>query len=424
MDILIKNVTIVTDEDIIDEGYILIKDQIIKDIGSGQYENKNKDIRVIDGKGHCAIPGLVNCHTHAAMTMLRGYGEGLPLMRWLNEKIWPMESKFKEKHIIMGTKLAAIEMLRTGTTTFNDMYFMQENVFQVCQQLNMRTVLGIPLIGDAWQVQLKAAMELSNYIDKYDNKKLVKSMLAPHSPYTLSTSALTEIAVAAKVYNKNIHIHIAETEDEINIIKDRDGKTPCELLLDTGIFDNKVVGAHCVHLSDDDINILKRKDISPVYNPQSNMKLASGVSRMYEMYEKGINVCIGTDGCSSNNNLNMFEEMKTGSLLQKLWYKDATVMDGRVMMKMATENGAKALGYENLGKLKKGFLADVVLLNMNTANMCPTYDLHSNLVFSASGNEVDTVIVNGEIVMDKGQFVSIDEEKIIFEADKLCKELV
>lgn len=426
MDILIKNVTIVRcGEETIYHGYILVRNGIINEIGDGEYEVEDKcNIKVIDGKDHCALPGLINCHTHGAMTLLRGYGEGLPLMRWLNEKVWPMENKFNENHISIGTQLAAVEMFRSGTTTFNDMYFFQQTVFEVCEELNIRAVLGIPLIGDAWQKQLENAMELSDFIEKNDDKNLVKSMLAPHSPYTLDSSALSEIAKAAKKSNKNIHIHIAETEDEVKIIQNKYGKTPCELLLDTGIFDNNVVGAHCVHLTDQDIKIILDKNVNPVYNPQSNMKLASGVARVNEMLEKGINVALGTDGCSSNNNLNMFEEMQTGSLMQKLWYKDATIMDGATMLKMSTENGARALGYNNLGKLKNGYLADIILLDMNKPNMCPTYDINSNLVYSANGSEVDTVIVNGEIVMEKGEFISIDEEKIIFQCKDLCNKLI
>lgn len=425
MDILIKNVMIIVSKDkIINEGYILSKDGVIYEIGEGKFSKSTDNMKVIDGKGHCAMPGLINCHTHAAMTLLRGYGEGLPLMKWLNEKIWPMESKFKEEHILLGTKLAVIEMLRSGTTTFNDMYFMEERVFDVCEELNMRAVLGIPILGDGWQQQLESTIKLDNYIKKYDKKNLVKSMVAPHSPYTLSFEALCEIGKTAKKYDKGIHIHIAETEDEVNIINDKYKKTPCELLLDSGILENHVVGAHCVHLNDEDIKIIASKNVSTVYNPQSNMKLASGVSRVNEMLNMNINVAIGTDGCSSNNNLNMFEEMQTGSLLQKLWYKDATIMDGQTMLSMATENGAKALGYENLGKIQEGYLSDIVLVNIDKPNMCPVYDIYSNLVYAANGSEVDTVIINGKLVMEKGQFVDIDEEKIVYEGKKLCKELI
>ena len=428
MELLIKDVTIVTmdeDRDVIDEGYIFIKEDRIQSVGKGQFTESLENVQVIDGKGFCAIPGLINCHTHAAMTLLRGYGEGLPLMRWLNEKIWPMESKFQEEHINIGTKLACLEMLRSGTTTFNDMYFMQEEVFKVAEEFNIRAVLGLPIIGEGWQEQLKSALKLNNNLmSNTSNSKMVKTMLAPHSPYTLSYDALKEIGASAKAEKVGIHIHVAETVDEINIIKEKYNKTPCELLEETGVFHSKVIAAHCVHLSDSDIELIKMKDVSAVYNPQSNMKLASGVARIVDFLDKGINVCLGTDGTSSNNNLNMFEEMETGALLQKLWYKDPTKLDGKTVLAMATVNGAKALSYDNLGTIKEGNLADIVLLNLNKHTFIPLHDIYSNMVFSANGSEVETVIVNGRVVMEKGKFKTIDEEKILFECNKLCRELI
>jgi len=428
MGLLIKDVTIVTmdkDRDVIKEGYIFINEDRIQSVGTGQFAGSIENVQIIDGKGYCAIPGLINCHTHAAMTLLRGYGEGLPLMRWLNEKIWPMEGKFKEKHINIGTKLACLEMLRSGTTTFNDMYFFQEEVFKVAEEFNIRAVLGLPIIGEGWQEQLKGALMLNNNLmSNTSSSKIAKTMLAPHSPYTLSYDALKEIGSLAKEKNIGIHIHVAETVDEINIIKEKYNKTPCELLTETGVFDSKVVAAHCVHLTDSDIELIKMKDVSAVYNPQSNMKLASGVARIVDFLDKGINVSLGTDGTSSNNNLNMFEEMETGALLQKLWYKDPTKLDGKTVLTMATVNGAKALNYENLGVIKEGNLADIVLLNLNKHTFTPLHDIYSNIVFSANGSEVETVIVNGKVVMEKGEFKTIDEEKILYDCNKLCKELI
>ena len=425
MDLLITNVYIITmDEKVgdIEEGYILVKDNKISKIENGIYQGETENLQIIDGKGSCAMPGLINCHTHSAMTLLRGYGEGLPLMRWLNEKIWPKEATFKEKHIKVGSKLACIEMLRSGTTTFNDMYFMQGEVLKSAHESGIRAVLGLPLIGDAWESQLKDALELMDYVKKeYNNDSMISTKLAPHSAYTLSCDALKTIAAAASDNKQDIHIHVSETKDENNMIMEKYNMTPCELLLDTGIFNNKVVAAHCVHLSDSDIKIIKDNDVSPVYNSQSNMKLASGVARVTEMLEEGINVCIGTDGTSSNNNLNMFEEMETGAMLQNLWYDDTTRINAHDFLKMATVNGARALNIDNLGMLKEGCLADIILINLNRANMQPVYNLYSNLVFSANGSEVETVIINGRIVMNKGEFLNIDEEKVLFECKNICK---
>lgn len=426
MRILIKDAMIATmddNESIINNGYILINDNIIEQVSSGDFTSEYNDIKIIDGKDYCVMPGLVNCHTHAAMTLLRGYGEGLPLMRWLNEKIWPMEAKFTEKHIQLGTELAVIEMLRSGTTTFNDMYFLQNIVKDVVEESGIRAVLGIPLIGDQWEKQLK---EACNFTDKIINEKnnLIDTMFAPHSPYTLTEHALKEISAEAKRYNKGVHIHISETEDENNIINSKYNMTPCEFVEKCGVFENKTVAAHCVHLNESDLDILSNYKVSPVYNPQSNMKLASGAARAVEMLEKDINLCLGTDGTSSNNNLNMFEEMETGAMLQKLHYKDATKFSAKTMLKVSTINGAKALNFEKLGSIKKGYKADMILINLNKPNMIPLYDIYSNVVFSANGSEVEYVIINGKIIMDKGNFVAIDEEKIKYECNKLCKTII
>lgn len=428
MGILIKNISILTmdkENEFIYSGYVLTNGSVISEINSGEYNGSLEQMQVIDGSNKLIMPGLINCHTHAAMTLLRGYGEGLPLMRWLNEKIWPMEGRFKEEHIRAGTELAFIEMIKSGTTAFNDMYFMQDTVMKTAEEFNIRAVLGIPIIGDEWEDQLNSSEKLMGKVkEKYGNEGMISIMLAPHSPYTLTKEALSTIALEAKNWKLDIHIHVAETLDEINIIKEKFKLTPCEYLEDVGILSNKTVCAHCVHLTDRDINILKSNGASAVYNPQSNMKLASGVSRVVDMINAGVNVCLGTDGVSSNNNLNMFEEMETGSLLQKLWYKDTTILDGKTTLKLCTENGASALGIKNCGMLKQGYKADMIILDLDKPNMVPIHDVYSNLVFSANGSEVDTVIINGEIVMEHREFLKIDEEKIIYEFKKRCNELV
>lgn len=426
MSILVENIMIVTmdqEQDVIGKGYILIKDNKIKEVNVGEYLGKEENLYKIDGKDHCAMPGLINAHTHAGMTIFRGYGEGLPLMRWLNEKIWPIESKLKNNHVKIATELAALEMLRSGTTCFNDMYFYEEEVIKVAKEFNIRGVIGVSIMGDNWEHQLKEAIDLDKKI-KEDKSGLIDSMIAPHSPYTLSIDALKTIAKEAKLKNKNIHIHISETQDEVNIIKERYNKTSCELLQDIGIFNSKVAGAHCVYLTDNDMNILKENGASVIYNPQSNMKLASGIARIAEMNDIDINVCLGTDGTSSNNNLNMIEEMETGTILQKLYYKDATKLNAKQVLKMATYNGAMALmNDKKLGKIKEDYLADIVLLDLNKPNMIPINDIHSNIVFSANGSEVDYVIVNGNIVMEKGEFKHIDEEKVLHNFKEMCNDI-
>jgi len=426
MGILIKDVMIASlgsENEVISKGYVLINGDSIAEVSEGGFSGDVDGIRVINGAGYCVMPGLINCHTHMAMTLLRGYGEGLPLMRWLNEKIWPMEAKFGVEHIRVGTNLALVEMLRSGTTTFNDMYFIQEIVKNCAEEYNVRAVLGFPIMGEAWEAQLKGYLKSVQKI-KSEKNDMCKAMLAPHSVYTLSESALKTIAAAARENNCGIHIHISETEDEQDIIKDKYNKTPCQLLLDTGTFEVNTMAAHCVYLSPEDMDIIKSKNVNPVYNPQSNMKLASGTAKIMDMLNKNINVCLGTDGASSNNNLNMFEEMETGALLQKLHYRDTVSLNGKDILKIATINGAKALGFENLGKIEPGYLADLVMINLNKPSMTPVHDIYSNIAFSANGSEVEYVIINGKIVMEKGEFKTIDEEKVIYESNNIVGELI
>ncbi|HSN58031.1 MAG TPA: amidohydrolase family protein, partial [Clostridiaceae bacterium] len=212
-------------------------------------------------------------------------------------------------------------------------------------------------------------------------------------------------------------------EDEQRIVRSKYGKTPSELLLEAGIFDVKTMAAHCVYLTEGDMEIMKRRNVSPVHNPVSNMKLASGIARVSEMLNRGIRVCLGTDGASSNNCLNMFGEMKAGALLQKLTCSDTTVLSGRTMLEIAAANGAEALGFGNLGRIKPGYLADLIMVSMKRPSMVPVHDIHSNLVFSANGSEVEYVIINGKLVMEKGEFSSIDEERVIFDASRIAGNL-
>ncbi len=426
MKILIKDLMIITmdeDREVIDKGYILIKDNIITKVQPGEYKGDTLGMEVIEGKNYCAMPGLINCHAHSAMTLMRGSGEGLPLMQWLEEKVWPMEKKFAEEHIEIGTKLAMIEMLRTGTTTVNDMYFMENIVGKAAKEFGMRAILGTSILGEEWKNQLAYAEKLHKEVYTKDNDML-KTMIAPHSPYTLSEEALKMVGEKSKELGVGIHIHIAETLDEINIIKDKYGLTPCEFLEKCGIFENKTMGAHCVHLNKQDMDIMSAYGVSAIYNPQSNMKLASGIASIVEMIDRDINVCLGTDGACSNNNLNMFEEMETGSMLQNIATMQPSRLSSKLMLSIATLNGAKALNYDNLGKIKEGYTADLIMLNLNKPNMVPAYDIFSNLIFAANGTEVEYVIINGDLIMRKGEFVKIDEEKIIWQCKHLVENLV
>lgn len=424
--ILINDVMIVTMEnrdEIINRGYILIEDGIIKEVIEGEYPNNTSDLKLIDGSGCVAIPGLINCHTHIPMTLLRGYGEGLPLMRWLNERIWPFEAKLNGDDIKIGTELGILEMIKSGTTTFVDMYFFEEVVGRVASDAGIRACLGSPLIGDMWESQLEESIKLK---EVFRNNPLIKVMAAPHSPYTCNKEALKKVGDTARRYDMPVHIHISETEDECNIVNDRYGTTSTRLCEEAGLFDgNSVIAAHCVHMTDEDIEIINKYNVSPAYNPVSNMKLASGMAPVGKMLSKGINVSIGTDGASSNNSLNMLEEMKTAAILQKLSNSDATVLSGYETMKLATVNGARAIGMEGvLGKIKSGYAADIVLLDIRKPHMVPLYDIYSNIVFSAQGGDVKTVLINGRVVMENYDVKFVDEEFVVCRAQGVVEDIL
>lgn len=428
MNILIKNTRILTmdSEDIIENGNILIEGNTIKKVTQEKIDSsveKHMDT-VIEGSGLCSLPGFINCHTHVPMTLLRGEGEGKPLMRWLKESIWPREEKFKKEHIRLGSQLAFVEMIKSGTTTFNDMYLHQRTIIDTAIEAKIRGFFGYTIIGESWEEQLEHSRKLRELIISLSYDRMINYTVAPHSPYMLSEEALKEISFYARDIGAVIHTHIGETLDESEKIKAKYGTSPVKFLERCNMFQNKVVAAHSIYLDEEDMDIYKRYNVSPIYNSQSNMKLASGICKVKDLRDKGINVCMGTDGTSSNNNLNMFEEMETGALLQKVHYNDATIFNGFDMLKMATVNGAEALGLDNAGKIKEGYLADIIMVNLKEAEMIPMKNTLSNIVFSGNGSEVLHSIINGEVVMKDRRMIKVDEEKILYESNKIVEKFI
>ena len=409
MSLLINNVSIITmeNENVIEKGYILINDNKIEAVGNGEYEGAISGLKVINGDGCVAMPGLINMHTHVPMTLLRGYGEGLPLMSWLNDRIWPFEEKMTKEDIYIGSLLGIVEMIKSGTTTFVDMYYHLKEIASAAKDLNVRAFLGNTVIGEDWEEKIEKTISLRDKL----NDDLITVMIAPHAPYTCSSKTLEMVGNIAREKNIPIHIHLSETKDEINTVNKEHKKSPIEYCEEVGLFkDNKVIAAHCVHITEEDMNILKKYNVTVVNNPQSNMKLASGVAPIYKCIEKGINVCIGTDGPSSNNNLNMIEEMQTTSMLQKMISNDPTILDAYSTIELATVNAAKALGMEDsLGKIKEGYLADIILIDMLKPHLIPNFSSYSNIIFSAQGSDVKTVIINGKVVMKNYKLKLIDE---------------
>ncbi|MTI61123.1 MAG: amidohydrolase [Firmicutes bacterium] len=427
MEILIKNIDVIysTNQEMINNGYIIIKDKLITEVGSGYHEDQehNKYDQVIDGREKIALPGLVNCHTHAGMTLLRGYADDLPLNKWLNDKIWPYEAGLNPDDIYWGTMLAIIEMIRTGTTLFADMYFSMDLVAKAVQESGIRAVLSTGLIeANDGRKGLIESLEFSRkWMGGADGR--ITTMLGPHAPYTCSEGYLREIIDLSNEHNLSVNIHLAETKREYAKIEKEYGLSPVKYLNNIGLFSRPVVAAHCVYLDDEDIDIMASNQVGIVYNPASNMKLGSGIAPICKMIDRGIKVGIGSDGVSSNNNLDLIEEARLGSYLQKVNKLNPTVMDVHSLLKMLTLSGSRVLQLDNLGIIAQGNLADIILVNIsNNSFYYPHHNNLSNLFYAGSGRDVDTVIINGKIVMNKKNILTIDVEKIYYEVERIIKE--
>ena len=360
------------------------------------------DLIELQGADRILMPGLINLHNHVSMTLLRGYADDMALMPWLNERIWPFEAKMTAEDVYWGARLGIAEMLLGGTTTFVDMYWHADEVIRAAQEMGIRGVICPTFVGANYDVfEAEALRILQSPTLKTDERIQVR--IAPHAPYTCPPDTLHRALALCERFGVGIHTHVSETQDEQRIIRETYGKTPTEYLRDVGMFDYPTLAAHCVYLSESDMDIFARYGVSVSHNPHSNMKLASGVAPVTRMLERGLTVGFGTDGPSSNNNLDMWEEMRTASLLQKVSTGDPCALSAYETLQMATVGGAKALGMEGeLGVVAPGARADLLLVDTRRAHMTPGHDWVANLVYSAKTSDVDTVIVQGEIRVREG----------------------
>lgn len=372
---------------------------------------------IIQGRDKCALPGFVNCHAHAAMTILRGVGEGLPLDKWLNDAILPLEKNLTGEDIYWGTLLANLEMLKSGTTCYSDMYYDVESSLWAVKESGIRAVLGSGLTDNdgGGDCRLEDAIANSRrYKDSQEGR--VSFMLAPHSVYSCSTGYLQAIAAASREEEMPIHIHLAETQQEQDRSIAQTGRRVMKYLEYIGFLSPRVIGAHMIHLDSDEITLTKHYGVTPVHCPQSNMYLASGFFPYYKFKERGIPVALGTDGAASNNDLDMFEEMRTASLLAKAVSGDPQVLPSYDALKMATIDGAKALGLDKeIGSLEVGKKADINIISLTSPHFYPRDPKHcliGHMAYCAKSGDVDTVIVNGQVLVQNGKALYLDEEKI------------
>lgn len=427
-DILIKGghvVTVNPHRQIFERGSVAIEGGRIVAV---EKEVKGRADKVIDAHGKVVLPGLINCHTHLPMVLLRGVADDMPLTEWLSDKIWPIEQKMKPRDCYVGAMLGCLEMIKSGTTCFADQYFNMEQVAKGVDEAGIRGALSYGMIDQDDPQRMKGEISVGEgFVKAFQGKSngRIFTMFGPHGPHTCSTECLLEVKELAKKYGVGIHIHLAESGDEVRQMIDKYGKRPVEYLDSIGFLGPEVLAAHCVWVTDKEIKMLYNREVKPVHNPVSNMKIGCGVAPVPEMLGAGIPVALGTDGAASNNSLDMFKEMKFAALLSKVHKMNPTVIPAACALEMATINGARALGLQDeLGSIEVGKKADLILVDMKKPHLTPVHNAVSHLVYSAVGSDVDTVIVDGKVLMKGRRVIALDEEKVLELAQRTSDNLI
>lgn len=427
MSILIKNIGALTQNnkrDTLRGVDILIEGNKIEKIGKNIKENAEFKI---DGRGKLAVPGLVNTHTHLAMTLFRGYADDAVFWEAWPRTVWPREEKLKEDDIYWGSLLGCLEMIRSGTTCFADMYFFMEGTAKAVKESGLRANLSYGMIDSGNKEKGEKELKVGEKFLKEHNNTAdgrIQCSFGPHAPYTCSKELLQKTAKLAEKYDSLIQIHSSETRKEVFDSIKQLGKRPIEYLDSIGFLSERVIAAHCVWLTKRETKILGERGVKVSYNPVSNMKLASGgVAPIPEMMENNVCVTFGTDGAVSNNSLNVLETMKVGALLQKAQRWDARVLNAQEALDFATVNGAKALRLHG-GSIEAGKLADMILLELKAPNLIPAHNLASNIVYSANPSNISDAIINGKLVMEEGKILTLDEDEVLEKAERVASDLM
>jgi 5-methylthioadenosine/S-adenosylhomocysteine deaminase len=432
--ILVKAGYVVTQNkkrQIIKDGAVLIKGDKIFDLGKCEEMEKKYKGRItkaIGGKNCVAMPGLINTHTHLAMVLLRGYADDLPLEEWWFKKIFPAEAKLKKEDIYLGSLLGGLEMIKSGTTCFADFYFFVDDIARAAAELGLRANIGIPIMdfeAPEFKNPEEAFLALPGILSHWKTNDLINFSLAPHMLQTASLETYKKCQSLAKKYNLLLQTHLTETKQEIKYALKKYKTTPAKLLIKNKILDQHSLAAHCCNLADDEIKLFAKTRASIAHCPVSNLKLVSGIMPLTKLLKAGINISLGTDSACSNNNLDLFEEMKTASLIHKISENNPASAKAQTILDMATINGAKALGMEKqIGSLEKGKKADIIVLDFNQPHLVPQYNIISNLVYSARGSDVETSLINGKIVMEKKKVLPVDERKILKKVKNCAIKLI
>jgi len=411
---LIKGASLLQAGEVIRDRDVLIEDNRIIKIDRNL---KAEDDEIIDAKGMLAIPGLINGHTHLAMTLFRGYADDMKLMPWLEEKIWPLEAKLTPEDIRWGVKLGCLELIRLGVTCYNDMYYFMHETAEATRDMGLRAILS----GVLFDMRPDLMNEAEPFVRRWKDDDLIRPAIGPHAVYTCSEETLLKARDLAEKYDLMLHIHLSETKDEVDRSIDEHGKTPIEYLDSIGFLSERVVAAHCIWLSSEDISTLARRNVNVVHCSISNHKLASGIAPLDKLLTAGVNVCLGTDGASSNNNLDLFQEMKMTAIAQKCALFKPDLFRAGDLWNIATENAYAAFDLDL--RLQEGSLADLSLIDLKKPWFCPRplTNAVSHLVYSMLGG-VDTTIVNGQVLMREG--IVPGEEDILEKAQEQFEDLV
>ncbi|HOK23102.1 MAG TPA: amidohydrolase [Candidatus Hydrothermia bacterium] len=409
---------LISSEEKIENGFVIVSNGLIEKTGKAEELKVDSTTVTFDFGDAIICPGFINTHTHAAMVGMRGMADDLPLKTWLEKYVWPTELKLVNRDFISKTvPLALAEMISSGTTTFVDMYFFEDLTAEIVKDVGMRAVLGEGIIDGptpAFESSGKTFDFVESFIQNYEKDEFIYPAVAPHAPYTTDKEALLKSANLAEKYGVPLLIHVAETQWEFEEIKKLYGLSPFSFLESIGFLNKRVISAHSVWVDESEFDIIKRREVNISHNPESNAKLASGIAPLAEFLKKGINVCLGTDGACSNNNLDIIEEMRTASFLQKVKYMNPESLSARELFKIATENGARALGLEEkLGTLDPGKWADLIVIDLESPGLQPVFDPYSHIVYASKSADVKATMVNGRFLYMGGEFQTIALDTVL-----------